>query len=374
MRYTTSTNRPWARSGLIWQWGGRSRSASRKRRSSTARRRAARSAPAAMRPVAAARSAGPMAASPSQASDSTSTNSAPAGSKGTGRPATSMTAASAGGGPATTARKPRTSGPAWCSPPAGWAKVIARVASRRERRSGRAGPLNHPLTAVVASSSRQANSTRPTVTAGRPVRWSVVPVASTAAPGRTRCASTAMGGAPFQDGNLQQLVVEIAEAGHVAVERMHRADPGPQPVPQARGADGPLHHLGQAGRVTGPEVQPVHPVGDLLGHAADVAADDGATEGVGLLDDQRRVLPPDRRDHDPVDGPHQGGQLVGAVAADERHVAAGGVEEPAELGLELLGLVLDVGAVESQGGAGPAAGTAVGRRGRAPVGQDLHGL
>ena len=61
---------------------------------------------------------------------------------------------------------------------------------------------------------------------------------------------------------------------------------------------------------------PSTPSRDQLGHAADARADHRPAGGARLVDDQRRVLPPDRRHDDPVGLPHQPDH-VGAVVGPE---------------------------------------------------------
>ncbi len=83
--------------------------------------------------------------------------------------------------------------------------------------------------------------------------------------------------------HLQQAFVDPDE--HLQVSR-HRAlggDAGDQAVPEALLARRPVHHASQGCRVTRTEVQSVDPVGDLLRHPADVAADHRATVFEGLL-------------------------------------------------------------------------------------------
>ena len=61
---------------------------------------------------------------------------------------------------------------------------------------------------------------------------------------------------------------------------------------------------------------PSTPSLDQLGHAADAGADHRAARGARLVDDERRVLPPDRRHDDPVGPAHQPDD-VGAVVGSE---------------------------------------------------------
>ena len=114
---------------------------------------------------------------------------------------------------------------------------------------------------------------------------------------------------------------------------------------------GLLEHARQAARVARPEVQAVDAVGDLLGHPADVAADHGPVVQERLLDHERRVLPPARRDDHPVGLGHQARQVVVVVLPDQRDVVRPFLdlfEQLGEIVLEALGLQLEVGAVQPQ--------------------------
>ena len=75
---------------------------------------------------------------------------------------------------------------------------------------------------------------------------------------------------------------------------------------QSPGSDAALSRCrGQSGWVCRSKWRPLTPSVDLLGHPADVTADDRATEMERLLDHERGVLPPDRRDDDPIDVRHE---------------------------------------------------------------------
>ena len=84
---------------------------------------------------------------------------------------------------------------------------------------------------------------------------------------------------------------------------------------------GGAHHGGrQRTGVAMGHVQSRHAVLDHFGHAADATGDHWPAVEEGFLDDERRVLPPHRRDDGPVDPGHQAGDLPGRVGAQRDHV------------------------------------------------------
>src|SRR5439155_16467053 len=90
----------------------------------------------------------------------------------------------------------------------------------------------------------------------------------------------------------------------------------------------------------------VHFVRDLFGHAPNVATDHWTAVHERLLDHQRRVLPPHRRYHDPVDVFDQFWKIVVMKRSAEHHVASCLLKKATEFALKLLGLNLEICSID----------------------------
>lgn len=100
------------------------------------------------------------------------------------------------------------------------------------------------------------------------------------------------------------------------IHSRRQRDPVAEPLPLGVVPREGLQHSGPGERVADWHVATVDAVGDLLGHAADVGGDDGATVHEGFLDHHGRVLPPYRGHHNPVHPQHAFRELRRLVGPD----------------------------------------------------------
>src|SRR5262245_22762206 len=148
----------------------------------------------------------------------------------------------------------------------------------------------------------------------------------------------------------EQLLVEAEEAIDVRIHRVGVLYAFTQRPPQTRIGRRFLNGSRQAEGIADPEVQSVYPVLDFLGHAADVAADDRPPVEERLLDHQRRVLPPNRRDQDPVGVLHQLRKFLVNIGTPKGDASSEVVVHLGEFLLELLALELEVCAMQPEMG------------------------
>lgn len=118
-----------------------------------------------------------------------------------------------------------------------------------------------------------------------------------------------------------------------------------QTLVESHVADTALHQRCQAG-FTASRKSDATTACDLLGGAADVAAQHRSAIEERLLDHHRGILPPDRGDDRPIRFRHQRFDVGLAVAAPQHHPVFHLLVEELEFLLKLLGLVLEVGAMD----------------------------
>jgi len=92
--------------------------------------------------------------------------------------------------------------------------------------------------------------------------------------------------------SIEQSNVQLLECRNVILHRVNLGNSIVKRLPKVWGTCRPMDCPGQADRIGDAKMQSIDAIRDLLGHAADVAADHGPPGSKRLLDDQRRVLPP----------------------------------------------------------------------------------
>ena len=115
-------------------------------------------------------------------------------------------------------------------------------------------------------------------------------------------------------------MIHARNSFNVVLHRIERGDPAPQIVPELRRGCRLTNSLREVSRVPDAEVQTVAPVGDLLCHSADGAAQDWLAVRERLLNDQGRILPPDGRDNDPIYISHKARQVPVYVPPHQRDI------------------------------------------------------
>src|SRR5262249_48135187 len=119
-------------------------------------------------------------------------------------------------------------------------------------------------------------------------------------------------------------------------------------VPEVRRVRCLTNDLGEVSWVSDVEVKPVDAVRDLLCHSPNVATNNRPAVGERLLNDQRRVFPPDRRDKYPIDGGHEPWQLRVGIRPHERDILRRRLQQRPELVLVVARLEVEVCPVDPQ--------------------------
>ena len=99
-------------------------------------------------------------------------------------------------------------------------------------------------------------------------------------------------------------------------------------------------------RVTGAEVQPIDVVSDLLCHGTDITTKDRLTKAKCLLNDERRIFPPNRRDDYPINVGHEPRQLGVLIGPYERYIIPGALQQRPKLLLIVALLEIEVRTVD----------------------------
>src|SRR5437016_6906001 len=94
--------------------------------------------------------------------------------------------------------------------------------------------------------------------------------------------------------------------------------------------------IGEVYIIANPKVQTVQIGSNLLRHSADIRNDEGHICGKGFLDYDRRILPPDRRNYDPVAVAHKTINVRGSVATGKQNGGAQRLDRRFQFRKELL--------------------------------------